>query len=55
MQCSTLFNTLGQQELRAVRWQGCMAVQSAAEGTRTGQKESVREILTYGVWTEEES
>src|SRR6266850_1681334 len=55
MKCPTSFNTLRQQKLRAVPWRVHVAVQENAGGTRTGQKESVREFLTYRIWTEDAS
>ena len=47
MKCPTSFNTLWEQELRAELWQMHVAVQEAAGGTSTRQKESVREIPAY--------
>jgi len=55
MKCPPSFNTLRQQELRAVLWRMQVAAQRSRRGTRTGQKESLGEILNLLNLAEEAS
>jgi hypothetical protein len=43
----TSFNTCKEKELLAVFWRRLPVENAAAEGAKDGQKESVRNILTY--------
>ena len=55
MKCPTSFNTLWEQELRAELWQMHVAVQEAAGGTRTRQKNRCEKFLGTQICTEDAS